>query len=112
MRPGSSKTGLISGSSGHSQIATTALYLHLTEPTRTQQLLYHPHVHCLVTGGGISADGRDWYPARDAFLFPDRPLAKLVRDKFRALLTSKRPDLVPPHNPAWVKRWIVNLTVS
>src|SRR5712671_1825924 len=31
--------------------------------TWTQQLNYHPHVHCLVTGGGISADGRDWYPA-------------------------------------------------
>jgi hypothetical protein len=33
-----------------------------------------------------------------------------VRGKFRALLTSKRPDLVAPHNPAWVKRWIVNIT--
>ena len=26
----------------------------------TQQLVYHPHVHCLVTGGGVSADGRSW----------------------------------------------------
>src|SRR6476659_1520844 len=32
--------------------------------TWTQQLLYHPHVHCLVTGGGVSADGSSWHPAR------------------------------------------------
>ena len=38
--------------------------------TWTQQLVYHPHVHCLVTGGGISDDGRDWSPARKAFLVP------------------------------------------
>ena len=32
--------------------------------TWTQQLHYHPHVHCLVTGGGVSDDGRFWHPAR------------------------------------------------
>src|SRR4029450_1553046 len=35
--------------------------------TCSQQLLYHPHVHCLVTGGGISDDGRHWLPARNRF---------------------------------------------
>ena len=35
--------------------------------TWTQQLVYHPHVHCLVTGGGVSDDGLDWHPARDNF---------------------------------------------
>ena len=52
--------------------------------TWTQQLLYHPHVHCLVTGGGVSADGRDWYPARRLFFAPEMALAKLVRGKLRA----------------------------
>ena len=32
--------------------------------TWTQQLIYHPHVHCLVTGGGVSDDGSHWHPAR------------------------------------------------
>src|SRR6202034_2315165 len=41
--------------------------------TWTQQLLYHPHVHCLVTGGGVSDDRADWRPARRAFLVPARP---------------------------------------
>src|SRR5207302_10406604 len=52
--------------------------------TWTQQLNYHPHVHCLVTGGGVSADGRDWYPARGDFLVPHKALAKLVRGKLKA----------------------------
>src|SRR6266576_4148038 len=64
--------------------------------TWTQQLIYHPHVHCLVTGGGVSEDGRDWWPARKAFLVPYQALAKLVRGKLKALLANKRPDLIAP----------------
>ena len=33
--------------------------------TWTQQLFYHPHVHCLVTGGGVSDDRLHWHPDRD-----------------------------------------------
>ncbi len=77
--------------------------------TWTQQLIYHPHVHCLVTGGGISDDGRCWRPARRAFLVPVRALAKLVRGKLRAALREKRPDLVPPA-AAWTKPWVVHCT--
>jgi len=77
--------------------------------TWTQQLAYHPHVHCLVTGGGVSADGRDWYPARKDFLFPERALAKLVRGKLKALLAKQRPDLIAPA-AAWKKRWVVHIT--
>jgi hypothetical protein len=77
--------------------------------TWTQQLHYHPHVHCLVTGGGVSDDARDWYPAREDFLVPYGPLAKLVRGKFKALLADKRPDLVAP-SAAWTKPWVVHIT--
>src|SRR3974390_1036403 len=42
--------------------------------TWTQQLNYHPHVHCLVTGGGVSEDARTWYPARRTFLVPIKAL--------------------------------------
>jgi len=78
--------------------------------TWTQQLSYHPHVHCLVTGGGVSADGRDWYPAaRKGYLFPERALAKLVRGKLKALLAKKRPDLIAPA-AVWKKPWIVQIT--
>jgi hypothetical protein len=77
--------------------------------TWTQQLVYHPHVHCLVTGGGVSDDGRDWYPARDNFLVPTRPLAVLVRAKMRAALAKRRPDLVLP-KAAWRKPWVIHCT--
>jgi hypothetical protein len=77
--------------------------------TWTQQLVFHPHVHCLVTGGGISADGRDWHPARKTFLFPVKALAKLVRGKLKAALPGKRSDLTIP-NDAWRKPWVVHCT--
>jgi hypothetical protein len=77
--------------------------------TWTQQLAYHPHVHCLVTGGGVSDDGRDWHPARKAFLVPSTALAKLVRGKLKALLAHKRPDLIAPA-AAWTKSWVVHIT--
>ena len=77
--------------------------------TWTQQLVFHPHVHCLITGGGISADHRDWHPARKRFLFPTKALAKLVRGKIRAALVSKRPDLAVP-DTAWRKPWVVHCT--
>src|SRR6202035_5566279 len=77
--------------------------------TWTQQLAYHPHVHCLVTGGGVSADGCTWHPARRKFLVPIKALAKLVRGKFRALLQRKCPDLIIP-DAVWRKPWILHVT--
>lgn len=40
-----------------------------------------PHIHCIVTGGGLSADGTRWVPARPGFLFPVRILARVFRGK-------------------------------
>ena len=77
--------------------------------TWTQQLLYHPHVHCLVTGGGVSDDGQHWHAARNGFLVPYAALAKLVRGKLRATLARRRPDLVLPES-TWSKRWVVHCT--
>jgi hypothetical protein len=77
--------------------------------TWTQQLNLHPHVHCLVSGGGISEDASTWHPARRNFLLPIKALAKLVRGKFRALLQRKCPDLVVP-DVVWQVPWIVHVT--
>ena len=67
--------------------------------TWDQQLNLHPHVHCLVSGGGISEDGTTWHPARRTFLLPIKALARKVRGKFRALLQQRCPD-GPPGQPA------------
>ncbi len=77
--------------------------------TWTQQLNLHPHVHCLVSGGGISEHASIWHPARRNFLVPIKALAKLVRGKFRALLLRKCPDLVIP-DAVRRKPWILHVT--
>lgn len=51
-----------------------------------QNLLYHPHLHCVVPGGGISPEGQRWIPCRPGFFLPVRVLSRLFRRLFVALL--------------------------
>ena len=47
-----------------------------------QNLLHHPHLHCLVPGGGISPDGERWIACRPGFFLPVRVLSRLFRGLF------------------------------
>jgi hypothetical protein len=47
-----------------------------------QNLQHHPHVHCLVPGGGVSPDGRRWIACRPGFFLPVRVLSRLFRRLF------------------------------
>jgi hypothetical protein len=47
-----------------------------------QNLLHHPHLHCVVTGGGLSPDGSRWIACRAGFLVPVRVLSRLFRRLF------------------------------
>jgi len=47
-----------------------------------QQLQHHPHVHCVVTGGGVSRDGTRWIACRPGFFLPVRVLSRLFRRLF------------------------------
>ena len=49
--------------------------------TWARDLSYHPHVHCVVTGGALSSDGERWIAARPEYLFPVKVMAKLFRAK-------------------------------
>jgi hypothetical protein len=49
-------------------------------------LTHHPHVHMIVPGGGISADGSRWISSRSDFLVHVKVLARLFRGKFLAML--------------------------
>jgi hypothetical protein len=42
-------------------------------------LTHHPHVHCIVPGGGLSVDGKNWIACRDGFFLPVRVLSRLFR---------------------------------
>jgi hypothetical protein len=56
--------------------------------TWTRELQFHPHVHCIVTGGGLSFDRTQWKAARRRYLFPVQVLSCLFRGKFLAALTE------------------------
>ena len=51
-----------------------------------QNLQHHPHVHCVVPGGGLSPDGSRWIACRPGFFLPVRVLGRMFRGKFLALL--------------------------
>jgi len=53
--------------------------------TWSQTLLLHPHLHCLVTGGGVSESGQ-WVAVRNGFLLPMRVVMAVFRGKLRAAI--------------------------
>lgn len=73
--------------------------------TWTRTLAYHPHVHCLVPGGALAADGT-WRRARGQYLVPVRALSVGFRARF--LLRCKRllPTVVIPAS-VWKTPWVV-----
>ena len=50
--------------------------------TWTRKLLDHPHLHCIVPGGGLSLDGSQWISCRKKFFIPVKVLSRLFRGKF------------------------------
>jgi hypothetical protein len=62
-----------------------------------QNLLFHPHLHCVVTAGGLAADGSRWLATPPNYLLPVKVLAKLFQGKFLAglkeLYRAERLDL-------------------
>lgn len=55
--------------------------------TWTRELRYHPHLHCIVTGGGLSPDAERWVETGADYLFPFKVLSRLFRGKFLDGLT-------------------------
>lgn len=77
--------------------------------TWTQDLRYHPHVHVLITGGGLAPDGSRWIPTpRPDFLFPGFVLSRVFRGKMHhALRRAHVADPVPPRT--WTREWVVHV---
>jgi hypothetical protein len=70
-------------------------------------LEYHPHVHYVVPGGGLSGDGTRWLPSRADFLVPVRALSVVFRAKFRDRLRDE--GLLEAVDPAvWRRDWVVH----
>ena len=58
--------------------------------TWSQTLMDHPHLHCMVTGGGLSLDGHKWIPCKRRFFIPVKVLSRLFRGIFLAYLKEAR----------------------
>lgn len=59
-----------------------ALGITMVLHTWGQNLNQHVHVHCLVSGGALSSDGKRWMAAKRGFLFPVRALSQVFRGKY------------------------------
>ena len=79
--------------------------------TWNQRLNFHPHIHCIVPGAGIAADGQVVTVRDENFLVPQPALRSIFRARFRdgyAALAKDHP--LPAIDPAvWQKDWGVNL---
>jgi hypothetical protein len=75
--------------------------------TWTRQLVYHPHVHYLVPGGGWSAEKQCWLQAHHNFFVPVKALSKLFRATFQRLLqkTSLFAQIPPS---VWQQAWVIH----
>jgi hypothetical protein len=51
-----------------------------------QNLLAHPHLHCVIPGGGIAPEDERWVSCRSRFFLPVRVLSRMFRGKFLAML--------------------------
>jgi Putative transposase/Transposase zinc-binding domain len=82
-----------------------------------QTLRLHPHVHCVVPGGGLAPDGSRWVSCRSGFFLPVRILSRVFRGKFLALLQARynQGDLTfhgqqqPLTEPTAFRRWLGEL---
>ncbi len=89
-----------------------------------QTLIHHPHLHCVVPGGGLSRDGTRWIACRPGFFLPVRVLSRLFRRLFlrylqeafdagRLHFAASLEVLTDPHAfadhlaPAQQKEWVV-----
>lgn len=77
--------------------------------TWSRTLEYHPHVHLLVTAGGLATDGQAWVtPAHPRFLFPGYVLSTIFRAKIRRVLAGAGLEQAVDAR-TWRRRWTVHV---
>jgi hypothetical protein len=75
--------------------------------TWDRTLGYHPHVHYVVPGGAVSADGHSWRASNPAFFLPVKALSIVFRAKFREAM--HKAGLLKEVDPSvWKRPWVVH----
>lgn len=79
-------------------------------PTWTRDMRYHPHIHYLVPGGGLSEQGQPWMASKAEFFVHVKPLSRLFRAKMRAALRESAfySEIAPA---VWEQEWVVDCRV-
>jgi len=89
-----------------------------------QNLMFHPHIHCIVTGGGLSINSTQWISSKQDFFISVHALGKLFRGKFLSYLKnhhyekglqfnqatmhlSKKSEFLKYLRPLYNKNWVV-----
>jgi hypothetical protein len=74
--------------------------------TWTQTMLLHPHIHCLITGGGMDKDGQ-WREVKNGYLLPARVVMQKFRGKLLAVIDAAivREELILPAEMNY-QRWV------
>ncbi len=79
--------------------------------TWTRDLRYHPHVHCVVPAGGLSADHLRWVsPKREGYFLPEAVLAARWRTRLKRVLQQEHPLLfaqIP--RTVWTRDWVADV---
>ena len=79
--------------------------------TWTRQLIFHPHVHYLMPGGGLTPDGLRWKRVVDPqFFLPQAVLAARFKNRLRRWLEAEHQELlrqIPAR--AWRQKWVVDV---
>jgi hypothetical protein len=73
--------------------------------------VYHPHVHFVVPGGGVSQDGTRWQASPANFLLPEKAASMVYRAKFRdAMREAGLLDEINAVAPeVWTQQWVVDV---
>ena len=71
--------------------------------THTRRLDYHPHVHCIVPGGGVNTRRNEWRKLKGKYLFNAFQLATVFRGKLLSGL--QQAGLAPPKTP---REWVAH----
>jgi len=78
--------------------------------TWSRQLIYHPHIHYVVAGGGLSDDGLCWRRVQQpGFFLPEKVLAARFRTRFQQALQAAHPGLFASlPSKVWRIGWVVD----
>jgi predicted RNA-binding Zn-ribbon protein involved in translation (DUF1610 family) len=77
-----------------------------------QALMDHPHIHCIIPGGGIADDTSRWKPSSDKIIFPVAVMRTLFRGKFLSFFREAAADkkfFLPADQPQSVEQLISSL---